>query len=503
MTWPTRPTTGRPTSPAGWTIRHVAHPPPVAADGHDATTFPDLVPGPNGQITYDVDNDGDGQTDSVWVDLGYPARRNAQGQLYKPLFAFMVIGLNGRIPLNTAGNLAGGGPGNGGTHAAHLGNSVSEIDPTYGLQNGFVFANRRRGGLHDPGLRDSSLPASDSQVDSGGIDVRLTQLRNLLTGTRPQTNPGVPGLSPGAPDPTGQINGDNNFVLINSIPYFMPNSIADIGDVDMNGNSPPPLLGCSASLPPWRAGGASRSRCPATRFPTPTAAAVQPGHADFQQPHPRRLLDRLTDLTTTASRATRPTTITTRSTPTRRSRLDNRLGEVGDLDFLDPAGAFLLPVERLRRYVTPGDINGTGRIVQWDGVNTTGPAPMPAATSGGVSSTPATSGRPACRDWSRPPPGTTAHTTRSPSPGRVPKPIRPPWSRTTWPNPAPTPPSNSNPLHGFEAQRFPNLNYPPASPNSFNPQRAGGVPIDLNAESEPRPTCRARSPPMMPASTAR
>ena len=48
---------------------------------------------------------------------------------------------------------------------------------------------------------------------------------------------------------------------------------------------------------------------------------------------------------------------------------DNRVGEVGDLDFLDPAGAFLLPVERLRRYVTPGDINGTGRIVQWDGVN--------------------------------------------------------------------------------------------------------------------------------------
>ena len=90
-----------------------------------------------------MDNDGDGQTDSVWVDLGYPARRNAQGQLYKPLFAFMVIGLNGRIPLNTAGNLAGGGPGNGGTHAAHLGNSVSEIDPTYGLQNAFVLRHRR------------------------------------------------------------------------------------------------------------------------------------------------------------------------------------------------------------------------------------------------------------------------------------------------------------------------------------------------------------------------
>ena len=85
----------------------LADPPPRAADGHDASAFPDLVPDATGKITYDVDNDGDGITDSVWVDLGYPARRNAQGQLYKPLFAFMVIGLNGRIPLNTAGNLAG------------------------------------------------------------------------------------------------------------------------------------------------------------------------------------------------------------------------------------------------------------------------------------------------------------------------------------------------------------------------------------------------------------
>ena len=213
-TWPTATNDwcGHDRLPAGHSTSASRILRPVAADGHDAATFPDLVPGPNGQITYDVDNDGDGQTDSVWVDLGYPARRNAQGQLYKPLFAFMVIGLNGRIPLNTAGNLAGGGPGNGGTHAAHLGNSVSEIDPTYGLQNGFVFANDAAGAFTTPVYGTLPYPASDGQVDSGGIDVRLTQLRNLLTGTRPQTNPGVPGLHPGVPDLTGQINGDNNFV---------------------------------------------------------------------------------------------------------------------------------------------------------------------------------------------------------------------------------------------------------------------------------------------------
>jgi hypothetical protein len=81
-------------------------------------------------VAFDVDNDGDGQTDSVWLDLGYPARKDSDGKLFKPLFSFMVLGLNGRIPLNTAGNLADSSdPLAGPLHAAHLGNSVSEIDP--------------------------------------------------------------------------------------------------------------------------------------------------------------------------------------------------------------------------------------------------------------------------------------------------------------------------------------------------------------------------------------
>ena len=124
---------------------------PRQADGNDLNTFPDLVPNASGQITYDVDNDGDGITDSVWVDLGYPARRDAQGQLYKPLFAFMVIGLNGRIPLNTAGNLAGAeARAAAGITRAHLGNSVSEVDPTYGLQNGFNQRPRRYAAFAHP-----------------------------------------------------------------------------------------------------------------------------------------------------------------------------------------------------------------------------------------------------------------------------------------------------------------------------------------------------------------
>ena len=451
---------------------------PRLADGHDATTFPDLVPGANGQITYDVDNDGDGQTDSVWVDLGYPARRNAQGQLYKPLFAFMVIGLNGRIPLNTAGNLAGGGPGNGGTHAAHLGNSVSEIDPTYGLQNGFNINTTDAGNAFTTPVAGLGLPAFDSQVDSGGIDVRLTQLRNLLTGTRPQTNPGVPGHSLGAPDLTGQVNGDNNFVAMGGTAYFMPNSIADIGDVDMNGNNPPAAGVGVLRLTPAVAGrwGESES-VPGYPVYNPNGPLFNLVMPTFNNRIRAGYSIDVTDLVNGIPRDAADDNYNSFD-PYPPVTVGNRLGEVGDLDLLDLAGAFLLPVERMRRYVTPGDINGTGRIVQWDGVNqTTGP-------NAGADQW----GRVEYSSYFRPPglPGLVTPSTGA-TPGAV---TFLPWtSSEAYPTtmvtnnatPAPTPPSNSNPLHGFEAQRFPNLSYPPVSPNSFNPQRAGGVPIDLNA----------------------
>ena len=452
---------------------------PRQADGHDPATFPDLVPGPNGQITYDVDNDGDGQTDSVWVDLGYPARRNVQGQLYKPLFAFMVIGLNGRIPLNTAGNLAGGGPGNGGTHAAHLGNSVSEIDPTYALQNGFLGLPTDAAAYTNPVYATFPYPASDGQVDSGNLDVRLTQLRNLLTGTRPQTTPGVPGLHPGVPDLTGQVNGDNNFVVMGGTAYFMPNSIADIGDVDMNGNNPPAAgVGVLRLTPPVAGRWGESQSVPGYPVPNPSGGApfnlVMP---NFNNRIRAGYSIDVTDLIYGIPRDAADDNYNSFDCYPPVSPTDNRLGEVGDLDFLDPAGAFLLPVERLRRYVAPGDINGTGRIKQWDGVNTqTGP------DAGGDQW-----GRVEYSSYFRPPglPGLV-----TPSGGTTPGAVIFPWTSTeaypttlvtnNVPAAAPTPPSNINPLHGFEAQRFPNLNYVTSGPTRLTPQLAGGVPIDLN-----------------------
>ena len=242
---------------------------PRAADGHDASAFPDLVPDATGKITYDVDNDGDGITDSVWVDLGYPARRNAQGQLYKPLFAFMVIGLNGRIPLNTAGNLAGqtaGIPftpgtrppltyGGGAVHAQHLGNSVSEVDPTYALQNGY-----------DPNY-DYTSPGT------AAFNSPLHEHRRQYPGgqrrhRRPADAAPEPACrDPAAPenDPRPGTDGDTNSVSVrdraraaasSATSLLMPNNVADPYDTvfatDASGNPYVQRLNASRCRPVGR-----------------------------------------------------------------------------------------------------------------------------------------------------------------------------------------------------------------------------------------------------------
>ena len=66
----------------------------------DNPQFPaiDPVNGP-----WDVDNDGDGVPDSVWVDLGLPVRWTADGRAYKPLFAILCVDMDGRLNLNAHG----------------------------------------------------------------------------------------------------------------------------------------------------------------------------------------------------------------------------------------------------------------------------------------------------------------------------------------------------------------------------------------------------------------
>ena len=60
----------------------------------------------NDPSAWDVDNDGDGIQDSVWIDLGMPVQHASDGRRYKPLFAFLIQDLDGRININAAGNIA-------------------------------------------------------------------------------------------------------------------------------------------------------------------------------------------------------------------------------------------------------------------------------------------------------------------------------------------------------------------------------------------------------------
>ena len=185
--------------------------------------------------------------------------------------------------------------------------------------------------------------------------------------------------------------------------------------------------------PPVAGGGARPRRCPATRRSQPQCAAAvpQPGHPELQQSDPGRLLAGPHRPHQRHSRETPPTTISTRSTPTRRSRrLTTGWARSATSTSSIPPGLSCFPS------------SGCGGT--WPRPTSTAPG----ASCSGMESTkrpaqcrrrPVGTGRvlqllPAAR------PAGTDHTfrrqprpTRSPSPGQVRKPIRPPWSRTTPP----------------------------------------------------------------------
>lgn len=54
---------------------------------------------------YDVDNDGDGITDSIWIDAGLPVVTAPNGRRYKRLVAIMIKDLDGRVNPTLHGNL--------------------------------------------------------------------------------------------------------------------------------------------------------------------------------------------------------------------------------------------------------------------------------------------------------------------------------------------------------------------------------------------------------------
>ena len=276
---------------------------PRSVDNYQASFPADPTPDPvSGQITYDVDNDGDGITDSVWLDLGYQTIQGPSGQKFKPLFAFMVLGLNGRLPLNTAGNLQSrdfqrpqAGPGSGTawaeyypqnftdgatwSHASHLGYSVNEINPMYALQNApnLVYGGASAGSASnfmqfdssgfDPtnnpsGIGDflssNSVPLGNSYNrilgnavllpgggtgQNAGVGVDIIQHRNLLAGTV-------------APSTTALTN-DANSVTVAGTNVLLPNSMMDSRDAITTVNGMTAVFRSGGIMAPGRWGEAN------------------------------------------------------------------------------------------------------------------------------------------------------------------------------------------------------------------------------------------------------
>ncbi|MEW4568754.1 hypothetical protein AB1L88_12885 [Tautonia sp. JC769] len=351
---------------------------------HPTAGFPDLLPDSNGFIDYPVDNDGDGTGDSVWLDLGYPVQRSEDGTLYKPLFSFMVVGTNGRLPLNSAGNLNARLAVDDPTtpnfdeaglplydHASHLGYSPSEINIQYPLQNTFDPTDDGSGN----NIPDDAKPlhqqfdnAADPTTGLGHIPVALSQLRSLLTGTRINQN---------------NDSGEQNNVLIDGNLVRFHNNTVDGADflvarnggqsVDRFTNRPVPgRWGEPDAIPPEM-----------RLFPNPTADPIAPA------------LDRALNFSTSqvpvaSSNLDIPNPVRPGQSPYPNGQyltdgIDNNLDTYDPFparavdqgpeaalslfsDAHDAANMPILASERIRRFVTPIDPTGIGRVTRYNQV---------------------------------------------------------------------------------------------------------------------------------------
>lgn len=66
--------------------------------------YPGVLDAANGP--WDIDNDGDGIPDSVWIDPGFPAQTAPDGRRFKVLAAIYATDLDGRLNVNAHGSIA-------------------------------------------------------------------------------------------------------------------------------------------------------------------------------------------------------------------------------------------------------------------------------------------------------------------------------------------------------------------------------------------------------------
>lgn len=139
-----------------------------------------LVGSPAAPNPWDVDNDGDGIPDSIWIDLKLPLVTSPEGKLLRPLIAPMIEDLGGRLNVNTTSNteLANNVPG---VNASALWASSRDrfADPTDVTATNPANNARRFQGL-GYGPAEISIPAVDVGL-SGSPGTAIVDA-NILTG---------------------------------------------------------------------------------------------------------------------------------------------------------------------------------------------------------------------------------------------------------------------------------------------------------------------------------
>ena len=117
---------------------------------------------------WDVDNDGDGMPDSIWVDLGFPVQTAPDGRQYKPLFAILCTDLDGRLNLNAHGRRA---------------TVVPPPAPASVVGGTTASLNLPRGQGYGP-----------PEISLGRLFATPNPLSNLLSARYGGNNPGAPGI---------------------------------------------------------------------------------------------------------------------------------------------------------------------------------------------------------------------------------------------------------------------------------------------------------------------
>ena len=145
-----------------------------------------------------------GGNDSVWLDLGLPVATTSSGKKYKPMVAYLVVDMDGRINLNAAGNIKGLDiTGNVTTHASAQGlgrheislarvvNFDSATNPTEWKQ---LLSNTSTG---VPGRYDGPAASQKPVGPPDGLDPSGQTMRGLLA--QPYSGLNLNGFPPNSP----------------------------------------------------------------------------------------------------------------------------------------------------------------------------------------------------------------------------------------------------------------------------------------------------------------